>query len=72
MGPWPWVVSEERTPLDVRTLTDTQLSILARYRGFVAANTSPGKPEFRYALTGLREVFDELIKRQTKRYRLSR
>lgn len=62
--PWPWVTEgEELASLDVHGLDDAQLGNLARYRGFLAANTSPGKREHAEALRDLRDAFDELIRR---------
>ena len=68
--PWPWVEGEQRGPLDVRGLDDAQLGNLARYRGTLAANTNPQRREHAQALKGLREAFDELIRRQFQRYSL--
>lgn len=68
--PWPWVDDRQQTPLNVRTLDDAQLGNLARYRGVLAANTNPRKPEHASALDNLREAFNELIRRQTQRYSL--
>lgn len=64
MGPWPWVETEDLAPLDVGSLTDPQLRNLARYRGFVAANTIHGHPDHADSVNRLREVFNEMIRRQ--------
>jgi hypothetical protein len=62
--PWPWMAKEHLAPMDVRGLDDAWLANLARYRGCVAANTIPGHPDHEPSVNRLREVFDEMIRRQ--------
>jgi hypothetical protein len=59
-----WVESETRAELDVRGLTDSELSNLARYRAVVAVNTVAGHSDHQRATERLSAAYGEIERRQ--------
>jgi len=59
-----WVEGETRAELDVRDLTDGELSNLAKYRAVVAVNTIPGHPDHGRATERLSAAYGEIERRQ--------
>jgi hypothetical protein len=62
--PWQWKEAGARAQLDVRDLTDGELSNLARYLAVVAVNTIPGHPDHRRGTERLSAAYGEIERRQ--------
>lgn len=62
--PWHWKESEARGQLDVKGLTDGELSNLARYRAAVAVSTVPGHPDHERATERVSAAYGEIERRQ--------
>ena len=62
--PWQWREAATRVKLDIRALTDGELSNLARYRAVIAVNTIPGHPDHGRAVDRLSAAYGEIERRQ--------
>lgn len=64
--PWQWEETAPEFNLAVDDLTDDELSNLAKYRATLAANTRAGHPDHDRTTRRLREVYEEIARREVK------